>query len=1083
MKHLGLALLTLAGIAFAGPYDTWSNYRDITVNTTSGGAGVTGAVADFPLVVRLTNASAATGANVLTGSLSTGGADVRFTDSTGQTALSFELENWSSAAATFWVKVPSVAGNASTKIRMYWGKSAQTAASSGAAVFDTANGYRAVYHMSGGTSQTELDATAMANNMAASDSVAGSVPGDTIGMIGRARMFAGDSLTPQGRQYFVAPGTAGKSELNWGPNNPHSISAWVYARDLHKVYNQYGHGSSIFNKGDKQYAMQAYGDTGSRLWEGAIYANQNNGWRQVKSKNKAQIGGWVHLATTWTGGANGTNGTAKLYINGVLDSTTNLAIGTGTSGNNLPVFTYNLYIGANPTGGGTSAPAPGTTRDLGDGTTSTPRFWNGYLDEIALARGARSADFVKLSYETQKSGASAVALGATQTFVAAAITKLAYVDSAKAADTLVVTSGVPASVVPLVVGGPVDSFKVVGNNVTLPAGITVNKTTGAIEGTAQAAFNAANRTIRAWGHFAAGDSISRTVRISAVLGPTSAFNYTKDTTVYVVGIPGEANSPTYSGRAPTAYTVTPALPAGLTLNAATGVITGTPSAAAAAANYVVRGANATDTVTKTLRITVITVGAEAYATGWTGHKDLWLNTQSNGAGVVGNVLKFPVLIRLDSTSFTGAGPAANGADLRFTKVGDVVRLPHQIESWNSATKQATVWVLVDTVYGSNGTQKIRMHWGNASAPSLSSGPTVFDTAAGFQAVWHFNGTADEVDATPNGFNAVAASAPTSAAGAVGPARQFNGTSQYFSVPNSASGALNFSQANSYTLSSWINPAAISTAGNTGHKIIDKGDNQYVLATYGPDATTRYWEITIRGNGAWNQCQADGSFAGSTAILASSSVGSWHHLVGTYTGGAVGSPVTQHLYYDGVLVNQCAITNDTPDGRVETMNVHLGVQAAGTAPGSTFSRYWNGLLDEPRLASRARSADWVKLEYANQRPTGQSLVALTQPVSINGQGGHALIAGGLNLSVKSSANGVMFRVVGAATTDRAVLSLVDMWGRTVFSGAFDQNGQLAWKGASNNGRDVSAGIYIARVTVVDGQSKLRKVFEHKVPFTR
>ncbi|MCD6024606.1 MAG: hypothetical protein K0Q91_1522, partial [Fibrobacteria bacterium] len=65
----------------------------------------------------------------------------------------------------------------------------------------------------------------------------------------------------------------------------------------------------------------------------------------------------------------------------------------------------------------------------------------------------------------------------------------------------------------------------------------------------------------------------------------------------------------------------------------------------------------------------------------------------------------------------------------------------------------------------------------------------------------------------------------------------------------------------------------------------------------------------------------------------------------------------------------------------------------------------------------------------------------------------------------------------------VLSLVDMWGRTVFSSAFDQNGQLAWTGASNNGRDVSAGIYIARVTVVDGQNKLRKVLEHKVPFTR
>src|SRR5690606_5983776 len=110
-----------------------------------------------------------------------------------------------------------------------------------------------------------------------------------------------------------------------------------------------------------------------------------------------------------------------------------------------------------------------------------------------------------------------------------------------------------------------------------------------------------------------------------------------------------------------------------------------------------------------------------------------------------------------------------------------------------------------------------------------------------------------------------------------------------------------------------------------------------------------------------------------AILASSSVDSWHHLVGTYTGAPVGQGVTQRLYYDGKLVAECPISNDSPDGRTETYNVHLGVQAAGTAPGSTFSRYWNGLLDEPRLASAARSAGWVKLEFENQK-AAQTLVA-------------------------------------------------------------------------------------------------------------
>ncbi|MCY3002797.1 MAG: putative Ig domain-containing protein, partial [Planctomycetota bacterium] len=52
-----------------------------------------------------------------------------------------------------------------------------------------------------------------------------------------------------------------------------------------------------------------------------------------------------------------------------------------------------------------------------------------------------------------------------------------------------------------------------------------------------------------------------------------------------------SNVPTYSGGAPTSWSISPALPSGLTLDPATGVISGTPDALSAPTIYTVTGTN------------------------------------------------------------------------------------------------------------------------------------------------------------------------------------------------------------------------------------------------------------------------------------------------------------------------------------------------------------------------------------------------------------------------------------------------------------------------------------------------------------
>ncbi len=85
---------------------------------------------------------------------------------------------------------------------------------------------------------------------------------------------------------------------------------------------------------------------------------------------------------------------------------------------------------------------------------------------------------------------------------------------------------------------------------------------------------------------------------TALAYPINPGNYTKGLAI----IP---NAPTIGGGAVTAFSVSPALPAGLNLNTVNGLISGTPTVAMPSANYVVMASNAGGSTTTTLTITVI----------------------------------------------------------------------------------------------------------------------------------------------------------------------------------------------------------------------------------------------------------------------------------------------------------------------------------------------------------------------------------------------------------------------------------------------------------------------------------------------
>ena len=109
-----------------------------------------------------------------------------------------------------------------------------------------------------------------------------------------------------------------------------------------------------------------------------------------------------------------------------------------------------------------------------------------------------------------------------------------------------------------------------------------------------------------------------------VVQPPSALSYTTMTADYFQGTAITPNSPTSSGGAATAYSITPTLPAGLNLSTSTGVISGTPTAVTATASYTVTASNSSGNATASLSITVnvaapaglsYTPGTAVYAVG------------------------------------------------------------------------------------------------------------------------------------------------------------------------------------------------------------------------------------------------------------------------------------------------------------------------------------------------------------------------------------------------------------------------------------------------------------------------------------
>lgn len=166
-----------------------------------------------------------------------------------------------------------------------------------------------------------------------------------------------------------------------------------------------------------------------------------------------------------------------------------------------------------------------------------------------------------------------------------------------AAQTKVFTQGVAASFVASCSFGTAP----VAYNGGVPAGMSLNHGSGYASGAPTTVKTATVYTI-----YASNSAGSKSMFVTITVNPPAPANlsYSANPAVYTKGKAIAPNTPTVGGGAVASYAVAPALPAGLSLSGTTGVISGTPSIAKAAANYTVTAANAGGSTTKAVSIQV-----------------------------------------------------------------------------------------------------------------------------------------------------------------------------------------------------------------------------------------------------------------------------------------------------------------------------------------------------------------------------------------------------------------------------------------------------------------------------------------------
>ena len=296
-----------------------------------------------------------------------------------------------------------------------------------------------------------------------------------------------------------------------------------------------------------------------------------------------------------------------------------------------------------------------------------------------------------------------------------------------------------------------------------------------------------------------------------------------------------------------------------------------------------------------------------------------------------NLTDFPLLVMLDGDTDIGAMCLSNGYDVIFTASDGTTLLPFERVSFSVTGGAATAEFWVKTSLSTAGTY-IYINYGYDAATDLSDAEDTWDS--NFKAVYHMKDltTSTIEDSTANGNDGTktAANEPIEAAGKIGQGQDFDGTDDYIDLGSGESLGLS---TNDFTLESWVYLHALPA----GWATIFGGQNG--AASFGVLGVLGALQLTKTNI-------IDGP--GSSGVV---SANSWNHIAVVFDSTAI---------TDNVLF----LINGAPEA-AKTFNVDFTGLNKVLGEYSIFGGgFLDGLIDEARISSIARSAAWIKFEYYN-----------------------------------------------------------------------------------------------------------------------
>jgi protocadherin Fat 4 len=311
-----------------------------------------------------------------------------------------------------------------------------------------------------------------------------------------------------------------------------------------------------------------------------------------------------------------------------------------------------------------------------------------------------------------------------------------------------------------------------------------------------------------------------------------------------------------------------------------------------------------------------------------------------------NLTNFAVLVsvtdaNLKSTSNGGHVGQTDGGDFVFTSADGTTKLDHQIESYNAATGTLVAWVEVPSL-SYNVNTGLYLYYGNAGVADQWNFQGTWDAST--EAVYHLD--TFYIDSTSNANNGTNSGGTNLASSKIGAGETFNGTNAKITVADSNS--LDITSA--LTVSGWFNSSNLSSYKAFVSKGTSTTGLNYYVATKGTELEFEYY------NGSLRQFTTSG--LGLTT-------GTWYHFATTYDDAS--DTIKMYLNGSQVYSNTSATTAMVSNSTALTI---------GTSP---WNEWYNGSLDEIRIDSTARSADWIQAQYLNQDSPGSYVAVAGEEV--------------------------------------------------------------------------------------------------------